>query len=115
VTLQPAAVNLAPGERGEILVRLENRARSEIRGEAQLVSPYGTWETMTPRTRGFAVEPAAARTLRYTVQAPATARPGSHVWALVKVTYFGRVAYTQAISIVYDGPRGRTQPSEASR
>ena len=84
-------------------MRLENRACSEIRGEAQLISPHGTWEAITPRTQGFAVEPAAARTLRYLVRAPATARPGSHFWALVKVTWFGRVAYTQAIPVVYDG------------
>jgi alpha-mannosidase len=112
--LQTPAVSLPLGERGEILVRLENRARSEIRGEAQLVSPYGTWETITPRTRGFAVRPAAARTLRYTVRAPATARPGSHVWALVKVTYFGRVAYTQAIPVVYGDPRESSHRSQAS-
>jgi alpha-mannosidase len=103
VTLQTPAVSLAPGERGEIVVRLENHARSEIRGEAQLVSPYGTWEMVTPWTQGFAVRPAAARTLWYAVQAPATARSGSHSWALVKVTYFGRLAYTQAISVLH-GP-----------
>jgi alpha-mannosidase len=102
VTLQTPAVDLALGERGEILVRLKNRALSEIRGEAQLVSPYGTWETIMPRTQGFAVGPAAARTLRYTVRAPATARPASHFWALVKVAYFGRLAYTQAIPVRYD-------------
>ena len=103
VTLQTPAVSLAPGERGQIVVRLENHARSEIRGEAQLVSPYGTWETVTPRIQGFAVQPAAVRTLRYAVQAPATARPGSHFWALSKVTYFGRLAYTRAIPVLH-GP-----------
>jgi alpha-mannosidase len=103
VTMQTPAVGVAVGGQGEILVRLENRACSEIRGEAQLVSPFGTWEAITPRTQGFAVEPAAARTLRYLVRAPATARPGSHFWALVKLTWFGRVAYTQAIPVVYDG------------
>jgi len=99
VTLETSAVSLAPGQPGEILVRLESRARSEIRGEAQLVSPYGSWEMITPPTQGFAVAPAAARTLRYAVRAPATARPGSHFWALVKVMYFGRLAYTDAVPV----------------
>jgi alpha-mannosidase len=106
-TLQTPAVSLAPGERGEIVVRLENHARSEIRGEAQLVSPYGTWETITPWTQGFAVRPAAAQTLRYAVQAPATTRSGSHSWAMVKVMYFGRLAYTQAIPVLH----GHDQPT----
>jgi hypothetical protein len=99
VALETSALDLAPGERAEVLVRLENRARSEIRGEAQLVSPYGSWELLAPWTQGFAVRPETAHTLRYTVQAPATARPGSHWWALVKVTYFGRLAYTEAVPI----------------
>jgi alpha-mannosidase len=99
VALETSAISLAPGEGGEILVWLENRARSEIRGEAQLISPFGTWEAITPWTRGFTVQPAAPATLRYAVRAPATARPGSHWWALVKVMYFGRVAYTEAVPV----------------
>lgn len=99
VALETSAVSVAPGEGGEILVRLENRARSEIRGEAQLISPFGTWEAITPWTRGFAIRAAAAQTLRYGVQVPASARPGSHWWGLVKVMYFGRVAYTEAVQV----------------
>jgi len=99
VALETSALSLAPGEHAEILVRLENRARSEVCGEAQLASPYGTWETLTPWTQGFAVLPAAAQTLRFAVRAPATARPGSHFWALVKVMYFGRLAYTEAVPV----------------
>jgi alpha-mannosidase len=98
-TLETSAVSVAPGEWAEVLVRLENRARSEIRGEAQLVSAYGSWEMITPWTQGFAVAPAATHRLRYAVQAPATARPGSHFWALVKVMYFGRLAHTEAIPV----------------
>jgi alpha-mannosidase len=97
--LETSTVGLAPGGHGEMLVRLENRARCEVRGEAQLLSPYGTWEMVTPWTQGFAVGPAAAHTLRYSVRAPATARPGSHFWALVKVMYFGRLAHTEAVPI----------------
>jgi hypothetical protein len=31
---------------------------------------------------------------------PATERPGSQWWALVKVMYFGRVRYTEAIPVI---------------
>ena len=99
VALETSALSLAPGELGAVLVRMENRSRSEIRGEAQLVSPYGSWEMLTPWTQGFAVRPEASQTLHYAVRAPATARPGSQFWALVKVMYFGRLAYTDAVGV----------------
>jgi alpha-mannosidase len=99
VELETSAVRLAPGGRAEILVRLQSRARSQVRGEAQLLSPFGTWDLLIPPTQGFAVDPDATHTLRYTVTAPATARPGSHSWALVKVTYFGRLAYTDTVPV----------------
>ena len=92
-------MSLAPGERGEIALRLENLARSEVRGEAQLISPYGSWELIAPWTQGFAVSPAAPLTLRYAVRAPGTARPGSHWWALVKVMCFGHLAHTEAVPV----------------
>jgi alpha-mannosidase len=110
VTLETSAVSLAPGEHGEVLVRIENRARSQVRGEAQLLSPYGTWEMVTPWTQGFAVDPAATHTLRCRVRAPATARPGSHFWALVKVMYFGRLAHTEAVPIAIV-PQSLTEPA----
>ena len=102
VTLAGGDLTLAPGERGELVVRLVNRARSQIRGEAQLVSPFGTWDAITPWTQSFTVEPGAQVTARYEVAAPAasaTARPGAKWWALVKVCYFGRVRYTRAIHV----------------
>jgi hypothetical protein len=108
VALETSALSLTPGEAGEILVRLQSRARSEIRGEAQIVSPYGTWEMITPPSQGFTVGPAAAHTLRYTVRSPATARPGSHFWALVKVMYFGRPAYTSAVPVTIAPDRATT-------
>jgi hypothetical protein len=33
--------------------------------------------------------------MSFTVSAPATARPGQHWWALVKVMYFGRLRYSE--------------------
>jgi hypothetical protein len=102
VTWPEDGITLVPGEHGEIAVRLVNQARSQIRGEAQLVSPFGTWDAISPWTRGFTIEPGAAVTVRYDVVAPAAgvlARPGAQWWALVKVCYFGRVRYTGAIRV----------------
>jgi predicted ATPase len=72
---------------------------SELRGEAQLVSPFGSWEMLGPWTQGFSVAPGASAVLRFAVHVPLTARHAQS-WALVKVMYYGRVRYTEAIPVV---------------
>ncbi|HEY3734276.1 MAG TPA: glycoside hydrolase [Streptosporangiaceae bacterium] len=99
LTLAGQALVLAPGERGELAVSIGNRAGSAIRGEAQLVSPFGSWNSLGPWTLGFSAGPGAAVTLRYPVSVPARARPGTQWWAIVKVMYFGRVRYTPAVLV----------------
>jgi hypothetical protein len=93
-------LRLRPGERGEIAVRLGNTTAAQIRGEAQLVSPFGSWAEARPWTQGFAAEPGGELTLGVTVTVPPTARPGQHWWALVKVMYFGRVRYSESASVM---------------
>jgi hypothetical protein len=100
---------LPPGGSGEIAVRLANRTAAGLRGEAQLVSPFGSWDQARPWTRGFAIGPGQDATLRYQVTAAATARPGEAWWALVKVMYFGRIRYTESIACsIAAGPAGET-------
>ena len=93
-------LHLAPGGHGELLVRVTNQLASELHGEAQLVSPFGTWPLLGPWAQGFSAAPQASTTLRFAVTVPATERPGSQWWALVKVMYFGRVRYTEAIPVI---------------
>jgi alpha-mannosidase len=90
---------LRPGGRGELVVRLGNATASQIRGEAQLVSPFGSWAEARPWTQSFTVEPGRDVTLGTVVTAAATARPGQHWWALVKVMYFGRIRYAEPASV----------------
>jgi hypothetical protein len=92
-------LRLRPGERGEVAVWLRNTTAAQLRGEAQLVSPFGSWAGRCPWTQGFAAEPGAELTLSAPVTAPPTARPGQHWWALVKVMYFGRVRYSESASV----------------
>jgi alpha-mannosidase len=96
-------VRLRPGGRGGIALRLRNATASQVRGEAQLVSPLGSWAEVLPWTQGFSAEPGAEVTVRATVAAAATARPGQHWWALVKVMYFGRVRYSEPASVTITG------------
>jgi alpha-mannosidase len=96
-------LRLRPGGRGEIVVRLGNATASPVRGEAQLVSPFGSWVQARPWTQGFAVEPGRDVTLSTAVTVAATARPGEHWWALVKVMYFGRLRYAEPTTVTVIG------------
>ena len=97
-------VRLAPGGWDELAVSVTSRVASELHGEAQLLSPFGTWSMLAPPTQGFSVMPQTPTVLRFGVAAPATARPGAQWWALVKVMYFGRVRYSEAIPVtIYAG------------
>lgn len=103
VTLTSPAQRVRPGDDAEIAVRLRNSAAAPIRGEAQLISPYGTWGPahdvlVIPWTQGFEVVPNTEATVPFELHAPRTARAGTW-WALVRVTYFGRLHYTETVAI----------------
>jgi len=99
--LEPATpeVRLAPGESGELTVRIASHLGSELRGEAQLVSPFGTWQAADPWTQPVTVPPGGETTVRFTVAVPATAAPGWESWLLVKLMYFGRVRYSESVRL----------------
>jgi hypothetical protein len=103
VAVEPAVLEVAPGQRAALTMRLGNRTASVIRGESQLMSPFGTWHQVGPWTCGFTAGPGETITVDYAVAVPAWARPGSHWWALAKVMYFGRVRYTDCAQIRITG------------
>ena len=92
-------LRLVPGGEGDLQVRVTNGLASGLHGEAQLVSPFGSWPLLGPWTQGFEAAPGDRVDLRFKVRVPATERPGSRWWALVKVMYFGRVRYSEAIGV----------------
>lgn len=106
VDLRTAAVELEPGETAAVEVALANLVAGEIHGEAQVISPWGTWEHVAPWTQGFAVAAGATGTVRFTVRCPTTVRPTT-AWALVKIMYFGRVLYTPSLELRLAGARAR--------
>jgi alpha-mannosidase len=93
-------LRLAPGGRDELQVSVTSRAASELRGEALVVSPFGSWEMLLPQAQGFSIAPDTPTVLRFAATAPATARAGTRWWALVKVMYYGRVRYTEAVPVI---------------
>jgi alpha-mannosidase len=99
------ALSLAPGAQGQVKVAVTSRLASELRGEAQLLSPFGSWEAVAPWDSVApwiqSVRPGPGQTaqLEFPVRIPATAAPGWETWLLVKLMYFGRVRYSEAIRL----------------
>jgi alpha-mannosidase len=99
VSVTSPGLRLRAGQAGRIEVRLDSHCSSAIRGEAQLLSPYGSWQQAGPWTSGFSVAAGASTVLQFDVTAAATARTGEHWWAIVKVMYFGRLRYTEPVEV----------------
>ncbi len=101
VVVQPSVRELVVPPAGEALleVTVTNATAGQIRGQAQLLSPFGSWDCVRPWLCGFVAEPGRPLRLGFTVLVPAAARPGQHWWALVKVMYFGQLRYTEPIAI----------------
>ncbi|MGO8955896.1 MAG: glycoside hydrolase [Streptosporangiaceae bacterium] len=99
ISLAAEQLALAPGQSGALEVVVRNWAASAVHGEAQLISPFGSWIQAGPWTTGFAVPAGAVSTVQFEVAVPPTARPGEQWWAIVKLMYFGRVRYTRAAEV----------------
>jgi alpha-mannosidase len=98
LTTVTASVELAPGERAVLTVRLVSGIADAVDGEAMLVSPWGTWDLIGPYTQGFRVPAGGSADVDFQVAAPIDAEPG-HWWAMVKLMWFGRVQYSAAVPV----------------
>ena len=92
-------LELPPGGRGRLRVRVTSNLASALHGEVQLISPFGTWETTTPWAQAVTLAPGEETTLGFDVSVPSTTPPGWESWLLVKLMYFGRVRYSQAVRL----------------
>ncbi|MGH3322653.1 MAG: glycoside hydrolase family 38 C-terminal domain-containing protein, partial [Streptosporangiaceae bacterium] len=111
VQVDTPGVRLATGERAGLRVRLVNPCPDAVRGEAQLISPFGSWELLRPWTQGFAVEGGRETTVAYDIRVPPGTRPMA-TWVLVKVMAAGRVLYSPSVPVVVEE---RDTPAAASR
>ncbi|MFI7698336.1 NEW3 domain-containing protein [Nonomuraea sp. NPDC049480] len=92
------ALSLRPGDRTALVVRLANTTADEIRGEAQLASPWGTWNLLPQVIQGFTVAAGETAEVSFPVEVPEDAATG-HAWALAKVMWYGRCQYAPAIRL----------------
>ena len=93
------SLSLAPGESGLLEVRVSNHLASELWGEAQVLSPYGSWHAVPGWLSTVRASAGGTANLAFPVTIPATAAPGWEAWLLVKLMYFGRVRYSEAIRV----------------
>jgi hypothetical protein len=100
LTVASRELLLRPGETGTVEVSVANWAASAIRGEAQLISPAGSWSCVRDWTLGFEAEAGQVAMLRFPVTVPADARSGQRWWVLAKVMYFGRAQYSETVEVV---------------
>jgi alpha-mannosidase len=98
VDLLDRVISAGPGDTATLRVSLSSSAASQIRGEAQVLSPFETWTTIRPWTQGFTVEPGDRTTIEFAVAPPRDVVPGTY-WALVKVMYFGRMLYSESVPV----------------
>ena len=94
-----AGVALRPGERGRLRVRVANRLASELRGAAQLISPFGSWEGTPSWVLPVTAAAGAETEIVFDIAVPAGAAPGWESWLLVKLSYFGRVRYSPSVRL----------------
>ncbi|WP_328995416.1 NEW3 domain-containing protein [Kribbella sp. NBC_01245] len=92
------SIRLAPGERTTLDLTLTNSARSEIRAELQLASPYGTWSWLPEPLSAVVVPPRSTIVVQVPVVAPADATP-AHAWVMPKVMWFGRAQYAPTVRL----------------
>jgi hypothetical protein len=88
---------VGPGASATLALRLTNHTAGELRAEVQLLSPLETWPLTGPWVQGVHLAPGQQLRAEVAVRGP---RQGWLVsWALFKVTYFGRLWYSPAVSL----------------
>jgi alpha-mannosidase len=95
----PPSLSLAPGTSGSLEVLVSNNLAAELRGEVQVLSPFGSWHAVPSWAMAVRADAGGAATLSVPVTIPTTAPPGWESWLVVKLMYFGRVRYSKTIRL----------------
>jgi hypothetical protein len=91
-------IEVAAGGRTRLGIRLASRAQDEIRGEAVAISPWGTWDIVTPAVQPFHVRALGTSRVEFDVRAAAGRRP-VRSWVLVKLMWYGHLLYLPTVSL----------------
>ena len=96
--LPDGPVVVTPGSVCDLVVVLSSTAGFDVHGEAQLVSPWGTWDLFPSQSQAFAVTAGGTAELTVRLTVPADMRAGEW-WLLVKTMYFGQVSYSATVPL----------------
>jgi hypothetical protein len=91
-------VRLRPGRNASIEVDLRSDAATDIAVQAQLISPWHTWELFPEANTGVRIPAGDQVRLSFPVRVPPGHRPGRW-WALVKLAHAGQLHYSPAIVV----------------
>jgi alpha-mannosidase len=96
--VQTKSLRLRPGQVAAIELALSSDAATAISVQAQLVSPWHTWELFPDANTGVEIPTRSTVRLRLPVRVPDGHRPGRW-WALVKLAHAGQLHYTEPIEV----------------
>lgn len=94
----PADVVLPAGESARLVVTIGSRAHADLAVEAHVISPWGTWEWITPAALGAVLPACGTAELEFDVAPPVWLKPGQW-WALIRVGCAGRLVYSPAVKV----------------
>jgi alpha-mannosidase len=91
-------LRLRPGQSASINVDLRSDAATAVDVQAQLISPWHTWELFPEANTGVRIPARDGVRLSFPVRVPHGHSPGRW-WALVKLAHAGQVHYTVPIEV----------------
>ncbi|MDQ2627246.1 MAG: NEW3 domain-containing protein, partial [Actinomycetota bacterium] len=99
----PGAVEVSAGQSARLRVTVGTDAYHGLAVEAQLISPWGTWEWAGPAAVGAELPARGSIELDFTLSPPVWAPPGTW-WALVRVGGAGALVYSPAVRLAVAAP-----------
>ena len=99
--LPEGPIVVTPGSSSEVVATLHSTAGFDLHGEAQVISPWGTWALIKVQSQGFAVPAGGSTELTIPLVVPVDA-PAGEWWLLVKAMYFGQVSYSATVPLLVE-------------
>ncbi len=94
----PEPVDVVAGQSGRLAVTVATDAHADIAVEAHLISPWGTWEWLSPAVSGVELAARGTAEIGFDVAPPAWVEPGEW-WALVRLAAAGQLVYSPAVKV----------------
>lgn len=94
----PEPIDVKAGEGAVLKVCVATDAQAAIAIEAHLISPWGTWEWISPGATGVELPARGTAEISFDVAPPIWVEPGEW-WALVRVAGSGQLLYSPAVRV----------------